>query len=134
MKIIICIDERCGVSFLGKRQSRDAAVIRDIIKCSEGLKILTDAYSIALFNEDEAAVSEDPIKEAGQDDICFIERTDVTPYLDVADELVIYKWNRHYPSDKKFTSRPEDHGLSLSKTEELSGRSHEKITKETYKR
>ena len=48
------------------------------------------------------------------------------------EKIIVFWWNRHYPSDRKFD-------LDLSKwnkvsKEEFAGYSHEKITKEVYEK
>ena len=48
------------------------------------------------------------------------------------EKIIVFWWNRHYPSDRKFD-------LDLSKwnkvsEEEFAGYSHEKITKEVYEK
>ena len=48
MTLIFCVDERGGIEFNGRRQSRDAAVCEDIIS-SLGGKIEMSEYSAPLF-------------------------------------------------------------------------------------
>lgn len=137
MKLIICIDERKGMMFNGKRQSRDSVIIADIIKGYKGgleERFLISEYSEALFENSslEYKVKRSPMKSAKEKDTCFIEDEWETEYESKIDELVIYNWNRHYPADTYFHMNLE--GYTLVKTEELVGSSHEKITKETYRR
>ena len=71
---------------------------------------------------------------AGKGGFAFIETPPLAPYKAKIDTLVIYKWNRHYPSDKKLDIAPRDMGMRLVKTYDFVGSSHEKITKEVYER
>ena len=61
-------------------------------------------------------------------------RTQVSPLavLAEAEEVVLYHWNRTYPSDRRFPLPLA--GWTLARREEFSGSSHEKITKEVYRR
>ena len=54
------------------------------------------------------------------------------PYEKYIDEIILYKWNRVYPTDFYF-----DINLStwnLTQVTEFKGNSHERITKEVYKK
>ena len=132
MKTILCLDERGGMTFLGKRQSRDERVVEDIIETVGSAKLLVNNYSLPLFPEGFAICSDTPLDAAGDEDFCFVETEDPLPYLNKIDTLIVYNWNRHYPSDKRLSLSPENHGFALRETTEFAGKSHEKITKETY--
>ena len=132
MKTIICLDERGGMSFMGKRQSRDERVIKDMMETVGSARLIVTSYSLPLFPEGFAVCKDAPILEAGDEDFCFIEADDVLPYLERSDTLIIYNWNRHYPADQRFQFSPEKHGFTLAKAMDFAGKSHEKITKETY--
>ncbi len=134
MNIIICLDDRGGMTFLKKRQSKDEAVCKDIIKDTENHNLFVTEYSKKLFPENTVTVSANPMIFASEGDYCFIEREDIIPYLHTAESLIIYRWNRLYPADKNFDISPEDFGLFLKEKTEFSGKSHEKITKEIYTR
>ena len=51
-----------------------------------------------------------------------------------ANEIVLCKWNRHYPADKFFDTDLKALGFKKVKTEDIAGTSHGKITIETYRR
>ena len=129
MKIFICLDDNSGMMFNGRRQSRDAFVVRDIMS-SIGESVLNiDKYSQVLFKAFEHKIN---VVDSFDSGFCFIENKDVTPYLKDAKKLVIYKWNRKYPSDMRFTADFSAFGFSLYEVNEFKGRSHDIITKETY--
>ena len=67
-------------------------------------------------------------------DFCLIENTEVKNYINNINTIVVYKWNRIYPSDFYFDIDLNTNSWELLKTEEFQGSSHEKITKETYRR
>ena len=74
----------------------------------------------------------DYMVKAGENDVCFIEDG---PYsADNANEIVLCKWNRHYPADKFFDIDLKALGFKKVSAEDIAGTSHEKITIETYRR
>ncbi len=132
MKLILCADDRNGLSFGGKRQSRDRAVCDKIRSLTAEGRLWMNEYSAKLFSDpDEISVCPDCLKLAGENDWCFAENLDVTPYLPSVRMLVVFNWNRHYPADLYLTL-PE--GLCCIRKEDFPGNSHEKITMEVYVR
>ena len=130
MKLIVCLDDRNGMTFLGRRQSQDALLRRDLLAYVAGSTLSMNAYSAAQFEAGS------PISTAEQPAACgywFVENLPVEPLLPL-EELVIYRWNRHYPSDKKFPLALALEGLQLAHTAHFPGSSHEKITREVYKK
>ncbi len=53
-------------------------------------------------------------------------------YEDRIEKVILFKWNRNYPADTFFSL--DLSGYTLEKTEDFAGNSHEKITKEIYRR
>lgn len=137
MIVIACIDERNGMMFHRRRQSRDSAVCNDILKECEGHKFYMTAYSKGLFEETDHAeiwVSEDMMRQAGSEDICFVEDTEIRGHEKDIRELILYQWNRHYPADTYFPLELSEEEWALERRTEFQGSSHERITKEVYKR
>lgn len=90
-------------------------------------------YSAKQFEEnDNIIISERYLKKAKENDFCFIE--DGPFSLDDVSEIIIYRWNRHYPSDRKFDIDLNKSGFILYHSEDFVGSSHEKITEEKYKK
>ena len=136
MTVFICIDDKGGMTFCGKRQSRDSMLIKDVAAHAEdGLLYISD-FSEKLFLDSDASVISvpDPLGSAGEGGFAFVETPPLAPYKDKIKTLVIYKWNRHYPSDKKLDISPRDMGMHLAHTYDFKGTSHENITKEVYER
>ena len=48
------------------------------------------------------------------------------------EQLIVYRWNRHYPSDASFPIALEAPAWQCCEMTEFRGYSHEKITKEVY--
>lgn len=133
MKLIVCLDERKGMMFNNRRQSRDRVLIDNMIDMIGDDKLYVAPYSESLFEDKDIKlkVKKNPLK-AADDSWCFIENLPVAEYKDEIEELVIYHWNRHYPGDFFFDM--ELSGYSLVSSEEFAGSSHEKITKEIWKK
>ena len=51
MHVILCADDRNGMMFHRRRQSRDRAVLEDIEKLRAGKKLLMNKYSDKMFSE-----------------------------------------------------------------------------------
>ncbi len=117
MKIFLCIDDNFGMAFNGRRQSRDSAVVEDILTTCGG-KPQMDARSEKLFGQSERV-----------EDAYFMEFDCEEGRLAAAETLVVYRWNRAYPADVKFTM-PQ--GFALKESRDFAGSSHEKITREEY--
>ncbi len=132
MKLIVCLDERKGMMFNERRQSRDRILIDNLEKHVGDAVVFMTAYSEPLFLKKQIArrVEADPMSVAGENDFCFIENADPTPYAKKIEEVIIYHWNRHYPADRYFTM--DMSAFHLAETEEFAGSSHEKITKEVW--
>ena len=131
MNIIVCIDERGGMLFHQRRVSRDQVVILDIVNSIQE-KIYMNEYSQKMFYEYGIDKNIEIFTEISKDGCYFIENQYLQPYVHNIEKLVVYCWNRHYPSDFKL-----DIDLSSSRwmkisDEDLQGKSHEKITKSIY--
>ncbi len=135
MKIILCLDERRGILFGGRRQSKDREVIADIIRNLEG-KLYIAPYSERLFEEKEVdyVCTSRLLEEAGEQDTCFLENTDFLSCLPKISQITVYWWNRHYPSDLRLETDLTELGFHSASVFEFAGFSHDKITKETFQR
>ena len=136
MKAVVCLDDRGGMMFNRRRQSRDRLLIEDVVSSLNGSTLRLCPYSASLFAEQNVSpiVSEEFLAEAGQGDVCFVEDRALLPYGDRIEEMILYRWNRRYPYDMKLDMEPLSNGFSLQNTTEFAGFSHEKITKEIYKK
>lgn len=128
MTIYVCLDDRNGMLFNNRRQSRDRAVLEDIRASVSGV------LTIDGFSEKFIAGAEIPfaVGEPGPGVHFFLENRKASELLPVAEKVVIYRWNRAYPGDFRFDG--DLSGFTLQSTEEFPGRSHERITKEVYVR
>ena len=129
MRAALCVDNRMGFQFNGRRLSRDRAQQEDLLALCGGEKLWVAPCSAALFSwaPDRVAVAEDPLQAPG---LCFLE--DRLPPPEDVEELILYGWNRDYPSDVRL-----DWDLSAFEAGtqwEFPGTSHPVITRTIYVR
>ena len=136
MKLIVNLDERNGMSFNNRRQSRDRAVTRRIASLCNGCDLWIHPVSVPLFSDFDVSirVSEDYLHCAQDEDWCFAEIGDMRPDLSVCEQVVIFRWNRTYPYDCKFPMELLQNEFTLSEMVEFEGYSHAIITMEVYSR
>lgn len=134
MKLILCIDDQNGMMFNHRRQSRDRVLIADLISHVGNAKLWISPYSASLFPSDapNVKITENPCAEAGEEDFVFVEDCEMFSYWDKASEVILYHWNRLYPSDVKFTK--DITKFHLAATTAFEGSSHSEITKEVWKK
>ena len=133
MTLIFCLDDRDGMTFNSRRQSRDREVIRDILTEASGSVLCISEYSKRLFADRENLIS---VTNAfsSDDEYCFIEQypENAEELTAVADKIIIYRWNKLYPSDVRLWFNPEECGFIRSRSIDFPGHSHDIITKEIY--
>lgn len=133
MRLIVCLDDRGGMMFGGRRQSQDRVLRARVMELTRGHKLWMSAYSAKQFADFEGILVDDWYAQlAGAEDYCFAE--DGAVPLDGVTELVVYRWNRHYPSDKVFPYVPEACGFRKVSSVDFAGSSHDAITEDVYKR
>ena len=132
MKVIICVDDKLGMLFNNRRQSRDAKVLEDIFKMTEKLRI--HPFSDKLFSDytEQVDADEEFLQKADEGEACFVENQHIAPYIDKIEQIILYKWNRKYPSDFKLDLELQE--WKLMEAVEFEGSSHERITREIYQR
>lgn len=81
---------------------------------------------------DRITVDEDFLEKAGSGEVCFVEDQPLAPAADRVEAVVLYRWNRAYPADVRFDFDLTD--FRLEERTEFPGASHEKITRELYRR
>ncbi len=134
MNIIVCVDDNKGMLFDGKRLSKDRKVTDDIINMLGRKKLYINSFSADLFESEYCVICDDFLEIAKRDDFCFAENVDLSQIKERIDGLVIYRWNRKYPSDFKFDLPFYELKLKLVGSFDFKGYSHDKITKEVYKK
>jgi hypothetical protein len=127
--LVTCVDDNMGMVFNGRRVSRDVAVCRDVLSlCCDGC-LHMDAGTLALFQGlDLEGVRTCGTEETGVN-MYFLEKPEQLGLFSW-DCIVLYAWNRRYPSDGKFSVDLSSYGLAQET--EFQGNSHEKITRRIY--
>lgn len=131
----ICLDNRNGTLFNGRRQSMDREVRRVLLEMAGEKPLRVSPYTAGQFSQEERsrlAVSSDFLAEADPGDLCFVEETPLVPVEDQLEQLVLFRWNRHYPSDQTLDISLD--GWKLSASQDFPGHSHPNITMEVYTR
>lgn len=135
MIAIVMLDDRKGMMFNHRRQSRDGRVIRKILEVAGHGTLRMSPYTSQLFegmqSDTNIIVSDTFLDDAEDDDFCVIEEG---LSLDISNikKLVVFWWNREYPGDVFFDIDLEDGNWFLENWDEFPGTSHEKITMEIY--
>lgn len=134
MNIIVCLDDRDGLLFNGRRQSKDSLLRRRVQQIVGEGKLWMNSYSIRQFDERlcDICVDDAFLQKAGEGDYCFLETADVANCLDRVESVIIYRWNRTYPSDVKFPIAELLQNRHLTSRFEFPGSSHKMITEEVY--
>ncbi len=137
MILVSAADDRLGTGFNHRRQSRDEALRRALIREAAGAPIWMNTYSLRQF-KDEAAqsdirISENFLFDAGSGEFCFAENILVSAAENRAEKIILFRWNKAYPADIYFDINLSA-GWFLADSEDFAGKSHEKITKEVYLR
>lgn len=135
MNVFVCLDDKNGMMFNGRRQSRDRVLCARAAAMAEGHTLWMNEYSAPLFPPEPALrtmVCGDFLSRAERGDYCFAENTALAPYEGKIETLFVFRWNRVYPADMRL-DLPLERWRKV-RTEEFSGSSHETITLEVYER
>ena len=132
MNVVVCLDENGGMLFNKRRQSRDIKVVEDLVQMAEVIWI--SPFSKLLFENvtSEVMIDDDFLEKAGTGAFCFVENQAIMPYIERVEQIIVYRWNRKYPSD--FCMDVPLAEWKLSSETEFAGKSHEKITKQIFTR
>lgn len=133
MTLYFCLDDRGGMLFNHRRQSRDAAVLEDIRSRLEG-ELVIDPISQRLMERAEMPYCYALPEITGDMAGChfFVEDRIPGDWVGLASTVVLYRWNRHYPADQYFDIDLNALGFTLQETVDFPGKSHENITREVY--
>lgn len=135
MVLVICVDDKGGMAFNGRRQSMDRLLRADLLQTVGEAPLWMSPYSAKQFDPAPANLraAEDFLDRAGKGAYCFAEFPPLAPVLDRAEGLVVYRWNRTYPADRHLDFAPADQ-FTLVSAADFPGSSHKTLTKEVYTR
>ena len=133
MILIACVDDKNGMMFNFRRQSRDKLVIENICEMVGDKKLWVNEYSKKMFEAEKVNlfVSNQDFFEAELDEYCFTENVIPTKIENDITKVILYYWNREYPADQYFDLELND--WILESEIEFEGSSHEKITRKIFK-
>lgn len=137
MIAVVCVDDKGGMLFNRRRQSRDRVLRAELLQWAGGRPIWMNEYSAGQFSQEERAhisVAEDFLERAGKGELSFVEDQPLAPWEEDLEEVVLYRWNRVYPSDHKLDLSLTEPAWRCVEQSEFTGSSHEKITKEIYQK
>ena len=135
LTVALVLDDREGMMIFGKRQSRDRVLIADFVSSMKDTPIFISPFSKVIFEpHKEVNIVENPFRDSCEGGACFIENYHLVHYIDMIGTLIIYRWNELYPSDVRFDLDVEAAGFKLVESYDFEGSSHERITKEIYRR
>lgn len=130
MIFIFTLDNSNGTQFCGKRQSKDKIVAGHILNYANGKPVYMKEKSTSFFENTDKLIHIDNFENLENDAICFAEEVVSAKLLEKAEYIIVYRWNRSYPSIVK--DRLDLSGYTKRTVEEFAGNSHEKITVEIY--
>ena len=131
MHLIVCVDDRDGLSFCGRRLSRDSRLNAHMLQLTEGRNLWMSPDSAKLFPAGSVLADNDFLKKAGAGDYCFAETAPLPDSCEDLESVTVYHWNRAYPATAYFPRKLLEN-MHLEWSEEFSGSSHEKITVERF--
>lgn len=137
MIIIVAVDDSNGMIFNGRRQSQDRVLRQRILDLTVGSRLWMNHYTQKQFadtNAPQLNIDEDFLSEAAPGEYCFVENVSVTPYEKWVEKIILFRWNRKYPSDFYFDIDMQGKEWHLESTEDFQGSSHNIITMEVYSR
>lgn len=156
MILIAAVDDNNGMMFNKRRQSKDRSLRERILLLAKGHKLWMNDYTYRQFLDEavsitekhtgsapeaadgiaieEICVDEDFLESAGSGEYCFVENVPAASYEEKMEKIILFRWNRKYPSDFQFDIELGTCGWKLAETKEFPGFSHEKITEEVYVR
>lgn len=135
MILIACVDDKYGLLFNERRVSKDETVIKKLLETIGNNKLWVSQYTSSLFQEEDfkgILIDDEFLEKAAENDYCFIEGTVPDEIKNQVEKLILFRWNREYPSDTKFEMDLSSY--KIDQTCEFEGKSHKKITMEVYSR
>lgn len=134
MVIVACIDKLGNITADANRQINDILFIKRLWETTnEALLFINDCSRKKFFYYPMMYIDDNFLDQAEAEDYCFVENTDITPYVDRIDKIILYKWNKTFSSELKFdVSILKDYKI-VSK-ESFLGSFHLRITEVIYEK
>ena len=94
MIVISCIDDKNGVLFNHRRQSKDRILQEHILQLTGSGRLWMSPYSKKQFADTDLVhvmVDEAYLDKAGNDDYCFVEGDDLSLYREKIHTVILFK-------------------------------------------
>lgn len=135
MILFTCVDDRMGMTYNHRRQSRDRILRKWMISIVNDSCLWMNQYSADQFQDEPwIIIDEYFLDKAAPGDYCFAELPPLLPYESKMEQIILYHWNRRYPEDLYFDIPLKEHKWELKSTMDFTGSSHAVITEEIYER
>lgn len=125
LTVITFLDEKNGMMFNNRRQSKDEVVKKYIKEIIGEETLYLSAYSKKYYD-----FGKEVNKFNNSMSFALVEDPKNMPLS--IDKFIIFYWNRHYPADSFFNC--DLNKYVVTNETEIVGKSHEKITVRTYER
>lgn len=133
MVVMVCLDDKNGMMFNARRQSKDKVLRERIGELVGGNKLWMNAYSAKQFDAEQLPniqIDEEFLQKAGTGEFCFVEDQRLADVEQRIEKLVVFRWNRVYPADQFLDLDITFGSWKILEQVEFAGHSHEKITME----
>ena len=137
MIVITCLDQKNGMMFNHRRQSQDSVLREHVAKLVANVPLWMNHYSASQFDTESIPnlnIDDAFLQEAAQSEYCFVEDAPLAPFEKWIERIVIFRWDRTYPTDRYFDLQLGSGQWHLAGTSEFTGHSHDLITMEVYAR
>lgn len=133
MHIFVCLDQKNGMMFFGKRQSKDRFLRAHMLKSIGASSLWMNSYSAGQFEDLTAqiCISEAFLEKAQKGEYCFVEDQNIWCWAPLIEDIIVYRWNRVYPADLFFPEKLLS-GRKMVHSEVFTGYSHDEIIREVY--
>lgn len=134
MKAIVCVDNTLGIQFNKRRVSQDVHQRNDLFQLLNDELLYMSAYSGKLYDvphRNNIRISNTYYEECA-DHYCLFEDDKINDYKQNIQLLILYCWNKDYPSDIKLSLNFSE--FKIKQQYEFIGSSHDTITRIIYER
>lgn len=135
MTIVVTVSKDFGLLFHQRRQSQDRLQRANLKALIGSWPLYMNAYSYSLYQDffkESSVVAEDFLDLCPKDGWALIEDQSLQKYISKIDQVILYQWNRSYPSDTWLDISLDS--FQLVEQVDFVGSSHERITRLTYQR
>lgn len=135
MIVITCIDDSGGTMFNHRRQSQDRILRAKIVEMVGSSTLWMNHYSATQFEDcviPNCMVDEYFLQKANPGEYCFVEGAVLVPVKEKIEKVILFHWNRSYPTDQKFDLSTVMDNWKKEAVSDFAGYSHERITMEVY--